>query len=141
MAIEKLWLWSCLLELENIDHGRQRVNQILAEGGLGDGPGPGQGHVQGAARTHGAAFSEGRGSRGWRQRFSLFVAEYAQKGTHYFILSMSSSTCCGLGTMLDEGHAVMDKNVEAPVPTEVRTEEKRIGSCLDLRLGVQEAFT
>lgn len=42
--------------------------------------------------------------------------------------------------MLDEGHAVMDKNVEAPVPTEVRT-EKRIGSCLDLRLGVQEAFT
>lgn len=51
MAIEKLWLWSCLLELENIDHGRQRVNQILAEGGLGDGPGPGQGHVQGTART------------------------------------------------------------------------------------------
>lgn len=51
MAIEKLWLWSCLLELENIDHGRQRVNQILAEGGLGDGPGPGQGHVQGAAHT------------------------------------------------------------------------------------------
>lgn len=94
-----------------------------------------------ARRTHGAAFSEGRGSRGWRQRFSLFVAEYAQKGTHYFILSMSSRTCCGLGTMLDEGHAVMDKNVEAPVPTEVRTEEKRIGSCLDLRLGVQEAFT
>lgn len=43
--------------------------------------------------------------------------------------------------MLDEGHAVMDKNVEAPVPTEVRTEEKRISSCLDLRLGVQEAFT
>lgn len=96
-----------------------------------------------ARRAHStpAAFSEGRGSRAWRQRFSLFVAEYAQKGTHYFILSMSSSTCCGLGTMLDEGHAVMDKNVEAPVPTEVRTEEKRIGSCLDLRLGVQEAFT